>query len=151
EYAREKLSAAGIDAERSAKERHGCFFAHYGIHEAIDALYGREGAFRRRELALELDNILAACRRAVERGDCATAVNTYRAAWEVLDLKGPVAFGAVLGTQVLGVTDLSLVQRATASLIRARALDREGSAPQAQALLEQTLKLLRHAGDLALE
>ena len=57
-------------------------------------------------MALELDNIVAACRRAVARGDGETAVATYRAAWEVLDLQGPFAVAVTLGTQVLAMASL---------------------------------------------
>ena len=53
------------DGARPAEERHGRYFARFGTDEAIDALFRHGGVRRRRALALELDNLVAACRRAV--------------------------------------------------------------------------------------
>ena len=78
--------------ETPAEERHGRYFAGFGTNEALEALSLHGGVKRRRALALELDNLVAACRRAVGRGDGETAVAAYRAAWEVLALQGPFAW-----------------------------------------------------------
>jgi predicted ATPase/class 3 adenylate cyclase/Tfp pilus assembly protein PilF len=151
EYAVEKLRARGIAAERAVEERHGRCFAAFGADAAVEALYRRDGTRRRRALALELDNIIAACRRAVARGDSETAVATYRAAWEVLDLQGPFVVGQAMGTQVLGLANLDVLHRAMAHLTRARSLQRAGQAGQAEPLLRQTLALAQQAGDRRLE
>ena len=93
EYAWEKLKASGPAAEEAAETRHGKYFACFGTEEALEALFRHGGGRRRRALALELDNLVAACRRAVGRGDGNVAVATYRAAWEVVELQGPLALG----------------------------------------------------------
>ncbi len=92
EYAREKLreegaipaGASGAPAVRSTEERHGRWFARYGTEEAMRALDRHGAAERRLVLARELENLVAACRRAVARGDGETATAAYGAAWAVL-------------------------------------------------------------------
>ena len=69
EYAREKLQASGADNEQHAEVRHGRYFAGFGAEEAIEALFRHGGVKRRRELTLELDNLVKACRRAITRSD----------------------------------------------------------------------------------
>ena len=73
------------------------------------------GVQRRRALALELDNLVAACRRAAGRGDGEVAVAAYRAAWEVLELQGPFALGVALGAQVLALPGARCVAGAAAA------------------------------------
>ena len=100
EYAAEKL-----DAERRRARARGARSATAGTSpasardEALEALSRHGGVARRRALALELDNLVAACRRAVARGDGAIAVAAYRAAWEVLDSRGrsPLASRSATG------------------------------------------------------
>ena len=151
EYAAEKLGLMGADAARSTEERHGRCFAAFGSDAAVEALYARDGSLRRRALALELDNIVTACRRAIARDDGETAVMTYRAAWEVLDLRGPFAVAVALGTQVLGIPNLDDALRARASLVGARTLQRAGESVQALQLIQQTLALAQRLGDRRLE
>ena len=151
EYAGERLRARGADAERMAEARHGRCFARFGEDAAIEALYGHGGTQRHRALALELDNVVAACRRAVARGDASTAVLTYRAAWEVLDMRGPLQLAAELGAHVLGLDGLDETQRARAILIRARTLQRAGKSGQARELLDQALALALRSGDDRIE
>ena len=67
EYATEKLEASGEPASEQAEERHGRYFAAFGSIEAIEALSLRSGVSLRRKLALEFDNLVTACRRAVRR------------------------------------------------------------------------------------
>lgn len=147
EYAAEKLHASGAAAERSAEERHGRCFARFGADEAIDALYGREGAQRARAMALEFDNIHAACLRAIARQDGETAVSTYRAAWEVLDLRGPFSVAETLGTKVQQMPNLDDSKRAMVLLTRARAMQRAGSSSQLEPVLAEALALARRTGD----
>ena len=97
EYAAEKLDASGSAAKTAAEARHGAYFASLGTDEAIEALARHGGVRRRRTLALELDNLVAACRRALVRDDRDTAVGAYRATWEVLALQGPYSLGATPG------------------------------------------------------
>ena len=151
EYARERLHGLGAAAERSGEERHGQCFAALGSDEAIEALHRSDGPQRRRVLALELDNMVAACRRAVTRGDGGTAVATYRAAWEVLALQGPLALGMSLGAAVCALDDLTPVQRELAFLCRAEALMRVGEEEGLKAEFERALDRVRSLGDRKLE
>ena len=147
EYAAEKLKASGPGAERAAEERHGRYFAGFGMEEALEALSLHGGVKRRRTLALEIDNLVAACRRAVGRGDGDAAVATYRATWEVLDLQGPCASGVDLGAQVLALDGLEDSQRAAALASRATSLRRAGRMEEAGTGFEQVLSLFRNMGD----
>jgi len=147
EYAAEKLEASGWDTQHSAEARHGRYFAGFGTTEALDALYRTGGVRKRRALALELDNLVAAGRRAAARGDGALAVNAYRATWEVLELHGPFALGIDLGAQVLAVEGLDASQQATALHTRGRALWRSGRMREAEAAFVQALAHSREMRD----
>jgi predicted ATPase/class 3 adenylate cyclase/Tfp pilus assembly protein PilF len=147
EYAVEKLRASGLGAERAAEERHGRYFSSFGTDASLDALFRHGGVRRRRALALELDNLVAACRRAVARGDGENAVAAYRAAWEVLALQGPFALGAALGAQVLALDGIDASLRAAALVTRALALWRVGRMEEAGTGLAQALALYRELRD----
>lgn len=147
EYAAEKLEASGGGMKREADARHGRYFASFGTDAAIEALSLRGGVKRRRELALELDNLVAACRRAVDGGNGALAVAAYRATWEVLELQGPCALGIDLGAQVLAVDGLDASQRAAALASRATSLRRAGRMDEAGVGFEQALALSRETHD----
>src|SRR5205085_3341042 len=97
DYAAAACRVDGGAVERAAQERHGAHFATFGSDAAIDALLVHGAVARQRALQLELDNIVAACRRALARGDAATAAATYRAASAVFVLRGPLALAASLG------------------------------------------------------
>jgi predicted ATPase/class 3 adenylate cyclase/Tfp pilus assembly protein PilF len=147
EYAAEKLEASGQPASRLAEERHGRYFARFGTDEAIEALSLRGGVKRRRELALELDNLVAACRRAVRRANGEHAVAAYLAIWEVLELQGPCALGIALGAQVLAVDTLDASQRAAALQARATAYRRAGRSEEAATEFKRALALSSGIGD----
>ncbi len=147
EYAREKLRASGPQAAPAAEQRHGWYFASFGTDEALEALSRHGGVKRRGALALELDNLVCACRRAVGRGDGETAVATYRAAWEVLDLQGPFDLGVALGAQVLALDGIAATLRAAALVARAQAWSRAGHTDEAGPWLEQALAVSRELRD----
>jgi predicted ATPase/Tfp pilus assembly protein PilF len=100
EYARSKLEHDGVVHE--AEERHGKWYARYGREDAIEALGRHGGAGRQRALELEIENLITASRRALARRDGKTAVFAYRAAWAVLDFRGPFGLGVELGAEILG-------------------------------------------------
>ena len=77
EYAAEKLEVAGSQARRLAEDRHGRYFAGFGTDDALEALSRHGGVMRRRALALELDNLVAACDRATIRDDHGIATATF--------------------------------------------------------------------------
>lgn len=151
EYATEKLEASGELAYEQAEERHGRYFAAFGSVEAIEALSLRGGVSLRRKLALEFDNLVTACRRAVRRASGEQAVAAYQAIWEVLELQGPCALGISLGSEVLAVDALDAAQRAVALQARATALRRAGRSEEAATEFEQALALSRGIGDRRLE
>ena len=143
EYATEKLVASGAAAQGDVEQRHERYFAGFGSDEAIESLYRHGGIRRRRALALELDNLVAACRRAAGRRHGDTAVAAFRAAWEVLDLQGPYALGAALGEQVLALDGITPSLLIAARWTRALAAWRAGRKDDAAAWLAQALALAR--------
>ena len=147
EYAADKLRGLGDAAERGAETRHGRHFAGFGSEAALAALSAAGAVKPLRVLGLELDNLVAACRRAVVRGDGSTAVAAFRAAWEVLARHGPYALGASLGEQVLALADLADGDRATAAMTLAQALRCSGRTDEARARLGEALTLARGAAD----
>ena len=72
-----RLSRSGPLAVAAAEARHGACFA--GLSP--------EQATQRR--CIELDNLVSACRRAIERHDTATAVATLRSARAAISMRGP--------------------------------------------------------------
>jgi predicted ATPase/Tfp pilus assembly protein PilF len=99
--ARSRPDAAG------AELRHGLAFAARGDPKRLERLDQRGGSRERLLLAAELDNLGAACRRAIARGDGRVAAATARACWEVYLRYGPVAASAELLEAVLTIPDLA--------------------------------------------
>ena len=147
EYAAEKLDTGGAAARQQAEQRHGSHFATFGSDEAVDALARHGGVQRQRALALEIDNLVLACRRAVTRGDAGAAVPAFVAAWQVLEKQGPIALGTELGAQVLGIPGLSAAQRAAALLTRAMPSWLSGHMDAAMGFLAEGLSLAHGMGD----
>lgn len=143
QYAQEKLSPA----ERSAAQaRHGRYYAAFGTEEALDALDMNGGTDKQRRLVLEIDNLIAASRRATD--DEEILVGATLAAWAVLKLRGPLLEGA------------TLLERAAhkAQIRRSRVLFSAGIARQnlgqiavAEAHYQAALLAAREAGDLRAE
>jgi len=131
------------DADLAVQSRHGRYFAALGENAAIESLYTHDGARRRAALELELDNIVAACRRAVERGEATVAVGAYRAAWEVLEQSGPFSLGVELGAQVCALAAIPDGLRLSASCVRAAALGGAGRAEEALSILETEIDWAR--------
>ena len=146
EYAAEKLRARGPEAEASARERHGAHFAGFGAEPALAALSVHGGHARRRALARELDNLVAACRRAVARADEGTAVAALAAAWEVLLLRGPNAAAVELAEAVRRVAKTPALRARTEGLL-GQPLTRLGRMDDALACQEASLAIARELGD----
>ncbi len=136
-YAAEKLDALGIRTD--AEQRHGAHFACLGTPEALDALRSPEGVERMRSLERDLDNVVAACRRAVARTDAEVALPTLKAAWAVLDQRGPVALAAALADEV---GDLPGLTPGLRDRLRAEALLARGSHTEGQAELREAVRRL---------
>jgi predicted ATPase/DNA-binding winged helix-turn-helix (wHTH) protein len=146
EYAAEKLDLLGPDTRRAAEERHGRYFSSFGSEQSLEPLAGREEAHRHHALALAVDNLVAAFHRAVGRGDVKTMTSTYRAAWEVLEVRGAATAGIELGSKLpeLRENDDQLV---AGHLVRARALWRCGRTAPAAELLEAIIAVTSRNGD----
>ncbi|MCO4747625.1 MAG: tetratricopeptide repeat protein [Proteobacteria bacterium] len=125
EYAR----ARGMDG--NALERHGEAFAALGRRSAIDALDTHGGVTRRSELSADLDNLVTACRRAVDRRNPRVAVFTLRAARRVLDEQGPHAAAKRVTDEVLAMPGLSGLWLAYARYLRGMSRHHEGRIDEA--------------------
>ena len=147
DYAAAACRADGGAVEQAAQERHGKHFAGFGSDEAIDALSLHGAAARLRALYLELDNVVAACRRAVARGDAATAAATYRAASAVFVLRGPLALGASLGAQVAALPDIDESALDEVRVNQAQVAVGVGRTEEASGWLELALAHARRRGD----
>lgn len=147
EYAAAKCRASPHAGERDVDVRHGRYYAASGSDEAIGRLPMAGGTQRLRAMALDLDNLVAACRRALARVDPPVAVAAYRAAWEVLMRQGPFALGASLGAQVLALPGLAGRLRAAACRTRGNALLALSLMEEAQAMFREALTIAREAGD----
>jgi len=145
-YALEKLAERGEVAQRNAESRHGRCYARLGTMASLAALDGPAGVPRRRALGYEIENLVAACRRAIARGDGSVAADTYRAIWAVLQLRGPFGLAIELGEAVIRmVTDPG--DRARALLALGQAVWHAGLVDKAQAFYEEAHALHTKAGD----
>jgi predicted ATPase/class 3 adenylate cyclase/Tfp pilus assembly protein PilF len=147
EYAGLRLRALGEAACREAERRHGHYFAAFGSDEAQQALFTHSGAQRRRTLAVELDNLLSGCRRAMLRGEPDIAAGCFIAAWTVLEAQGPYGLAAELGAQVGALDGLPEARRARVQMATAHALRTVGRASASDALLAQVVAAARQSGD----
>jgi predicted ATPase/Tfp pilus assembly protein PilF len=84
EYAAEKLGDP-----RDAELAHTAWFSALGSPAAVDALELHGGVARKWSILADIDNFLAACERAIGRGDAVGAGDTLRAAFAVLETRGP--------------------------------------------------------------
>jgi predicted ATPase/class 3 adenylate cyclase len=144
EYARERLDASGEAA--AAEARHGRHFAVFGDEDALAALWKSDGARRRNALAIELDNLVAACRRALARGDAPTAASSYAAAWAVLERQGPRALGVTLGRE-LATASMPPGPRVVVLRNYGTAIHLAGDPERGAAILLEALALAQSAGD----
>ena len=146
EYADGKLHDGGDRAAHEAQARHAAYFARFGSDEAIEALSHHGGLKLRRALAIEVDNIAAACTRAVAQGSPNVAAANFRAAWEVISSQGPVSLCVDLSERVLALEGIEPAMRMRAALIRADALMKSGALEAAHPLLDE---LLLSSNDMA--
>ena len=147
EYAAEKLVASGMDTERIVEKRHGEYFARFGSDDSLRQLYRHGGVARRRLLALDIDNLLIACRRAVRRGHGGIAVAVLRVAWEALMTRGPFDVVRALGAEVDALCGLDASLRAAGLMATSRAAIAAGDLKDASALLARALEFARSAND----
>lgn len=134
-----RFEGSGAAAALGAEIRHGTFFG--GIDEAEASAPG----------FLELDNLTAACRRAVARSDSMTATLAVRRAWAVLELRGPIKVGLDLASSVLSIPRLPPAMLAEVLLIKGRALRTLGRIEESRACFESALAHAKEVADRRLE
>lgn len=145
EYAAERLRETG--GTLSAEVRHGRYYASLGDDAALEALDLQGGPQRRKAYALELDNLRAACARAVARGDGPVAVGCLSALWGVYALRGPHQAAVDLARSVLAIPGLEEPDKVRAWLVLGEALHDTGHDAEAEAPLEAALTLALQRGD----
>src|SRR5947209_705288 len=145
EYASEHLSTegrfpgSGPAALTAAEARHSGYFARLGEKRAV------EGA------CVEIDNLVAACRRAAARGAAEETAGALEGGWAALNLSGPLSVGGELASVVSGTPGQGAAARATAERIAGSALDASGRTAEARTHLEAALALAREARDARCE
>ncbi len=129
DYAAEKLASLPDDGvEAGAERRHGLYFAKAVAGDA-------------KTQARELDNILAALRRAIARDDAAVAAPAAANAWAILEVRGPYQIGIELLEYALSAVTLSNADRAALTFILGRCLLVSGDRVRARDHLERSLQL----------
>src|SRR5258706_5851895 len=145
EYASEHLRTegrfpgSGPSALAAAEVRHSGYFAGLGEKRAV------AGA------CVEIDNLVAACRRAAAREAAEESAGALEGAWAALNLRGPFSVGVELASEVSGTHGLGKAARATAERIAGSALDAAGRVTEARTHLEAALGLAREARDARCE
>ena len=147
DYASQKLDASGEDARVAAQTRHGAYFARFGTDDEAESLFLHGGVRRRRALALELDNLVAACRRAIARGDGAIAALVVRVVSDIIEITGPYSLGTELAAQVLAHASLNDASRAQALAASAMPLRRAGRTEESASAWEAAVRLYRALGN----
>jgi predicted ATPase len=141
EYAAEQLrttgryEGSGPAAPLAAEKRHGAYFAGLEQNTAVG------------DGCVELDNLVAACRRAAARGDADIAVRSLEGAWAGLELRGPFQVGADLASMVRDIPEIGTDASARAHYVAGRALGYSGQFPEARARFEASQAGAREAGN----
>lgn len=147
EYASQKLRAFGDQAATDAEQRHGSHFARFGSDQALDGLV-RHGAIAKRQvLALELDDLVNACRRAIQRGQSELSAACFLAAWPVFESQGPFNPAATMGQQVAELEGLAPHRRALVQIAVGHALRAQGKIDASNAMLAQALAVAGQSSD----
>jgi predicted ATPase/predicted negative regulator of RcsB-dependent stress response len=153
EYARRKFAEEGaiphggsaLEAVRAAEERHGEWYRLCGTEQALLALDQFGGVEKRMALENELENLTAACRRAVERGNTKTATAVYRATWEAIVHGGPYVPLMELGREIL-TEPLSQSEQATVLTMLGHMESAAGQSQEARNHYETALAIYRTLG-----
>jgi predicted ATPase/class 3 adenylate cyclase len=130
-----RYAGSGPDAQRAVEIRHGAYFA--GLEESAAFAQGVD----------DLDNIVAACRRATARGDADMAANALQLAWAGLYRRGPFRAGVELAALVAGMPNLAPDAAACVDLVAGSALSACGKRVEARARWQAALTAARTIGD----
>jgi predicted ATPase/class 3 adenylate cyclase/Tfp pilus assembly protein PilF len=143
EYASEHLrtegryAGSGPAARLAAELRHGVYFSRIGL-EARGVIAN---------VAVDLDNLIAACRRAAARGDADMAANALQGAWAALYLRGPFGVGVELASLVQAVPGLGSAAAAGVAWVAGVALSASGKHSQARNHFEASITRAREVAD----
>jgi len=135
----ERFPGSGPSALAAAEVRHSAYFARLGERRAVA------------EACVEIDNLVAACRRAAARGAAEESAGALEGAWAALNLRGPFSVGVELASQVSGTPGLGAAARAIAERVGGSALDASGRVAEARTHFETALTLARDARDARCE
>jgi len=117
------FAGSGIAAATAAEQRHGIYFAKLGSRRAVE------------HACAEIDNLIAACQRAVTRIEPQIAANALAGAWVALKLRGPFRAGVEISGLVQSIALPPSVE-ATVCRIRGSALMLSGQTAEAREQLE---------------
>jgi predicted ATPase/class 3 adenylate cyclase/Flp pilus assembly protein TadD len=134
-----RWAGSGPEAVAAAQARHGAWFAALGAQRAV------EGD------CAELDNLVAACRRAVAAANAAIAAGALEGAWAALSLRGPFRAGVQLAEAVCGLAALRDHEAGRAYAALAEAQEALGQRQAALKHYELALAHAKAAQDLACE
>ena len=141
EYALEHLGGvdqfpeSGPEFASQTRTRHYRFFARLSEADAVA------------NQCIELPNLLAASRRAVDESDTSAAVDSLVLAWTALKLRGPFRVGLELAYFVSSQCALAPSQRATVDWIAGSALYSLGRLKLSKERLESGIAAARECGD----
>ncbi len=130
---------SGTAASRVAQARHGAYFAalHYSPAK------GGAGA--------DIENLVAACRRATERGDAQVAVATLETGWATLKHRGPFGTAVELALAVAQMHGLANPAVARVDFVAGSALNAAGQVIVARTRLETGLARARTSSEREIE
>ena len=141
EYAAEHLCTegrypgSGAGALLAAQARHGAYFAGLDLKAAVA------------DSCAELDNLVAACRRAAARGDAELAARTLEGAWAGLWQRGPFRVGIELASVVQAIPGTGAGIAAKVHRLAGEALRASGKDAEASAQYAASLEKAREVGD----
>jgi predicted ATPase/class 3 adenylate cyclase/Flp pilus assembly protein TadD len=145
EYAAEHLrtegryAGSGPAALTAAEARHGAYFARLGEKGAI-----ANGC-------ADLDNLVAACRRAASRGESDVAARTLLGAWAGLNMLGPYRLGIELAARVRATLQPAAAVAVEVDWVTARALMNEGKYVEANSFYETVAARAHETGNRLFE
>ena len=149
EYALSKLRD---DSERMLTERrHARFYSSYGHPEAIRNLRRAKGQYAMTELQRDLENVLAACERAIDHGHTDLAVQCLQASWSALSLTGPYNIAETLAFRVVEMPGLSFLERAHANIVLADCVEMMGKPAEAEKIIRREFERAKSKNDLKMQ
>lgn len=130
-----RFPGSGAQAVPAVQRRHAAWFAALGPRRVLEAG------------GVELDNLVAACRRSVSLGDGDSAAGALEGAWAAVWARGPFEVGVTLAEAVCAMPALGNRAAAIAQATAAEALRFCGRMGDAGPLLDRALVLARASGD----